>query len=116
MGIDIHAISQTADDEQFWTKRPEVLHQPPNKVLPINSAPSCAHHTDHTRRIEVGRTLIKEHQRRIVTLFESLRIARVGHTERFNAVAGIIFQFGFSEAQMPIDCFHRLDKPWRGIG
>ena len=76
---------------------------------------ACSHNIDDPFLVQVCRSFIKEHQRCIIAVAQSLRVSFVAHTERSNAIFQVIFQLHLSPAPCLVTVFQRFHEFRRGI-
>ena len=95
MRHDIHAISQTAHNQNTRRELLQVGDEATDKVFAVRGAVAGSHDVDDSLLVQVGVAFIEEHKRRIIAILESLRITFIVHRYRFDAVSYIVFQFLF---------------------
>ncbi len=116
MGTDIDAIGKAAHHQHLRTKHAQLTHETPYQVLPVGRGSTRAHNADHTCLVQVGRALIVEHQRRVRTFCQPLRIVLVAHRQRSDAHRLDSAQFALGKAQGAVYAAKSLHQPIAGIG
>ncbi len=116
MGTNVNSVCQSADNENLGTIFPQVCHETMYKVLPISRAMACAHNADNTPCIDIGRPLVIQHNRCIVTFLQPLWIAVRAQRQRRYAMLLHKRCFIASSAQCPVPVFQSIYKTRRAVG
>ena len=101
MGIDIHPIGQTTDNQHLGTIFLQIPDKTADKVLTIGRDMTSAHNTDNLSLIQVCITFIIEYEWCVRTFAETLWVVIVSECNASDAVLLHIFQF-------KICPFHRI--------
>ncbi len=101
MRHDVHAIGQAAHDQDTRRELLQVGDEAADEVFAVRSAVAGSHDVDDSLLVEVGVAFVEEHERGIIAILESLRIAVVVHRYRFDTISYVVFQFFFSRVFEP---------------
>ena len=87
MGMDIHAIGQTADDKCVGAGKGEFLDEITYEVLAVLRAFPCTDYADDLLAVQLGIAKIIEHKRSVWTLTKQRRIVRVVEADALDVFA-----------------------------
>src|SRR5574344_2549607 len=116
VGTDVHAVSQSADDEHLRADAMQVVGKAADDVYAILGAEPGAYDIDDLLLIQVGCAAIVQYQRRIIALPEPRRIRLIVHAQRLNAMLEVILQLCFRPFHRFFGVVHRLDETRGTVG
>ena len=81
MGTNVNAVCQTTHNQRVWIVALQVSNEVVAHLTPIFRTLACTHHTDDALGVQIDIATGKEHQRSILTLYQSLRIVLIEQSE-----------------------------------
>ena len=115
MGADIYTISQTAHNQHIVAHLVQLADKPVRDILPVSGDVARAYDTDDFLLVQVGITLIVQHQRRIGALQHALGVVVVEWRNSAYLVLLHILQLVFGPFHRVAPVLQGGNQAWRAI-
>ena len=115
MRMDIHAIGQATHDKHLWAKFLQFPDEAGDNLLPIDRAMASAHDINDPQLVEVGVSLVEQHQWGIVHISQTVGIVLVVQRQRRDAILHVVFEFHFRPFQRLVSILQRGHQSVCGI-